>query len=79
MGLLPDGVVAVGVADDDVPAVLGELLAGHDIVMVFRVILGVPAAPSQELEGGVDDFLAGDADAVRVVLLLCVCQVLLVM
>lgn len=79
MGLLPDGVVAVGVADDDVPAVLGELLAGHDIVMVFRVILVVPAAPSQELEGGVDDFLAGDADAVRVVLLLCVCQVLLVM
>lgn len=71
VGLLRDGEVAVGVADDNVPAVLGKLLAGQDgqAAFVFHV---VTALFGEVDGGGVVDFLAGNANRVIVVLLLYV-------
>lgn len=70
-GLLGGGVVAVGVADDDVPAVLGELLAGEDLAAGFLAGLGVVAALVGDGLGGVMDLLASDCDSVGVVLFVC--------
>lgn len=67
-GLLSGGVVAVGVADDDVPAVLGELLAGEDLAAGFLVGLGVVTALVGDGFGGVVYLLAGDGNGVGVVL-----------
>lgn len=60
--------VAVGVADDDVPAVLGELLAGHDLALVLGAGLAVGAALVGDDFGGGVDLGAGDGDGVGVVL-----------